>query len=313
MTVLGKLDGVLDTTMKNIPKGEIILLKHEISDKTSPGQIDDELDEAVKNVSRETKGKEILLKDVISDENVPEETEGGEIFPEDVISDTTLPGELVDELDTTIKNVPKETEGEKILPKDPLRDTTLPGKPDSELDKSMKNVPKKAEEEKILPKDAIKDKTLPGKLDVELDKAMKNVPKKAEGEKISPKDAKRDCTPLRHMGYILGELLDELTMAMRDFRKNFEEKQIFLTELQMDGCKHEFFCQAEQEMIKKVSGLPGARFDHFRTDKKLMFYLNMYNKCHVKACKPVDDTHDQIPLNDFLKNLWTCVRTAASF
>ncbi len=42
----------------------------------------------------------------------------------------------------------------------------------------------------------------------------------------------------------------------------------------------EFFCQAEQELIKKVSGQSGDKFDHFRIDKKLMWNLNMYNKCH---------------------------------
>uniref|UniRef100_A0A673HLW6 Interleukin 13 n=1 Tax=Sinocyclocheilus rhinocerous TaxID=307959 RepID=A0A673HLW6_9TELE len=128
--------------------------------------------------------------------------------------------------------------------------------------------------------------------------------------------ANSDKTPVRHTDKtLLGELVDELITAMKDFPKETEEKQIFLKDLQMNimGHKHEvFFCQAEQELKTKVSGLSGAKFDHFRFDKKLMRNLNMYNKHHVKTCKPADEDQVQIPLCAFLKNLLTSVKSAFS-
>uniref|UniRef100_A0A673LZK6 Interleukin 13 n=1 Tax=Sinocyclocheilus rhinocerous TaxID=307959 RepID=A0A673LZK6_9TELE len=104
---------------------------------------------------------------------------------------------------------------------------------------------------------------------------------------------------------LLGEIIDELDKAVKI-------NDIFLTKLQMDGCKGEVFCQAEHELIKKVSGLSGAKFDHFRIDKKLMRNLNKYNERHVKTCKPADEDQDEILLHAFLKNLLTCVKSAYS-
>uniref|UniRef100_A0A671KY21 Interleukin 13 n=1 Tax=Sinocyclocheilus anshuiensis TaxID=1608454 RepID=A0A671KY21_9TELE len=96
---------------------------------------------------------------------------------------------------------------------------------------------------------------------------------------------------------LLGEIIDELDKAVNIFSKEN---------------KREVFCQAEQELIKKVSGLSGAKFDHLRIDKKLMRTLNMYNKRHVKTCKPADEDQDEILLHAFLKNLLTCVKSAYS-
>uniref|UniRef100_A0A671RZR1 Interleukin 13 n=1 Tax=Sinocyclocheilus anshuiensis TaxID=1608454 RepID=A0A671RZR1_9TELE len=128
--------------------------------------------------------------------------------------------------------------------------------------------------------------------------------------------ANTDKTPVRHTNKtLLGELVDELNMAMKDFPKETEEKQVFLKDLQMNVMGHKehevFFCQAEQELKTKVSGLSGAEFDHFRFDKKLMRNLNMYNK-HHKTCKPADEDLDKIPLRAFLKNLLTSVKSAFS-
>uniref|UniRef100_A0A671KSH3 Interleukin 13 n=1 Tax=Sinocyclocheilus anshuiensis TaxID=1608454 RepID=A0A671KSH3_9TELE len=109
---------------------------------------------------------------------------------------------------------------------------------------------------------------------------------------------------------LLGEIIDELDKAVNIFSKENKGNEIFLKKLQMVGCK--VFCQAEQELIKKVSGLSGAKFDHLRIDKKLMRTLNMYNKRHVKTCKPADEDQDEILLHAFLKNLLTCVKSAYS-
>ncbi|XP_016374051.1 uncharacterized protein LOC107713130 [Sinocyclocheilus rhinocerous] len=111
---------------------------------------------------------------------------------------------------------------------------------------------------------------------------------------------------------LLGEIIDELDKAVKMFSKENKRNDIFLTKLQMDGCKGEVFCQAEHELIKKVSGLSGAKFDHFRIDKKLMRNLNKYNERHVKTCKPADEDQDEILLHAFLKNLLTCVKSAYS-
>uniref|UniRef100_A0A8C1RAA5 Interleukin 13 n=1 Tax=Cyprinus carpio TaxID=7962 RepID=A0A8C1RAA5_CYPCA len=127
-----------------------------------------------------------------------------------------------------------------------------------------------------------------------------------------------DKTPARHTDKaLLGELVDELIVAIKDFPKVLpKEKLIFLKDLQMNGLDHKerevLFCQVEQELKTKVSGLSDAIFDHFRTDKKLMRNLNMYNKYHVKTCKLTDEKQDKIPLHDFLKNLLASVRNAYS-
>ncbi|XP_073680045.1 interleukin-13 [Garra rufa] len=114
----------------------------------------------------------------------------------------------------------------------------------------------------------------------------------------------------------LGELIDELKMAMKDVPKDAEVSFNLNDNLQMNCISQKerevFFCQAEQELSKEVSGMSGVQFDHFRTDKKLMRNLNMYNKHHVKTCKPAAEGQDEIPLHDFLKNLLTCVKIAFS-
>uniref|UniRef100_A0A672RCV2 Interleukin 13 n=1 Tax=Sinocyclocheilus grahami TaxID=75366 RepID=A0A672RCV2_SINGR len=96
---------------------------------------------------------------------------------------------------------------------------------------------------------------------------------------------------------LLGEIIDELDKAVKMFSKEN---------------KREVFCQAEQELKKKVSRLSGAKFDHFRIDKKLMRNLNKYNERHVKTCKPTDEDQDPILLHAFLKNLLVCVKSAYS-
>uniref|UniRef100_A0A8C1S7W4 Interleukin 13 n=1 Tax=Cyprinus carpio TaxID=7962 RepID=A0A8C1S7W4_CYPCA len=117
-------------------------------------------------------------------------------------------------------------------------------------------------------------------------------------------------TPVENSDKILlGELIDELVREVKSFLK--QDKEIFLAELQMNGCKGEFFCQAEHELKEKVSGLSGAKFEHFRTDKKLMRNLNEYNKRHVKTCEPADKDQE-ILLHEFLEKLLTCAQRAYS-
>ncbi|XP_059382795.1 interleukin-13 [Carassius carassius] len=106
---------------------------------------------------------------------------------------------------------------------------------------------------------------------------------------------------------LLGELIDELEREVKRFSKDNEGNEIYLTELRMNGCKSEFFCQAEQELLKEVSGRSGAKFEHFRTDKTLMKNLHKYNQCYGKTCKPAHEDQE-IRLGEFLKNLLTCVQ-----
>ncbi|XP_016307033.1 uncharacterized protein LOC107661779 [Sinocyclocheilus anshuiensis] len=229
------------------------------------------------------------------------------------LSEMTLPAELEDELDMAMSNVLKETKEKKILLKDAISDKILVEATDDELDTSMKNVSKEKEGGEILPKGAISNKTLPEELDDELNKAVKHVPKEAEEKKVLLKVAISDNTPKSHSDKkLLGEIIDELDKALRIFSKENKGNEIFLTKLQMDGCRREVFCQAEQELLKKVSGLSGAKFDHLRFGKKLMRTLNMYNERHVKTCKPADEDQDPILLHAFLKNLLTCVKSAYS-
>uniref|UniRef100_A0A8C2HNE5 Interleukin 13 n=1 Tax=Cyprinus carpio TaxID=7962 RepID=A0A8C2HNE5_CYPCA len=108
---------------------------------------------------------------------------------------------------------------------------------------------------------------------------------------------------------LLGELIDELFREVKRFSNN--TKEIFLAELKMNGCKGEFFCQAEHELKEKVSGLSGAKFEHFRTDKKLMRNLKEYNKHHMKTCKPADKDQE-ILLLVFLEKLLTCAKRVYS-
>ncbi|XP_042620402.1 uncharacterized protein LOC122146204 [Cyprinus carpio] len=169
-------------------------------------------------------------------------------------------------------------------------------------------------EEKILQKGAISNKTFPGELDDELDKAIKNVSKEAEEKKILLKVAISDKTPQEHCNFfgekiLLGELIDELNREVKSFSNDTKENEIFLTELPMNGCRGVFFCQAEHELKKEVSGLSDAKFDNFRIDKKLMRNLNMYNKHHVKTCKPADEDQE-ILLLDSLEKLLTCAKIA---
>uniref|UniRef100_A0A8C1QTW8 Interleukin 13 n=1 Tax=Cyprinus carpio TaxID=7962 RepID=A0A8C1QTW8_CYPCA len=88
--------------------------------------------------------------------------------------------------------------------------------------------------------------------------------------------------------------------------KELDREEIFLEELEMNGCKGEFFCQAEHELKEKVSGLSGAKFEHFRIDKKLMRNLNEYNK------KPADKDQES-PLHEFLRNLLACYSRGQKF
>uniref|UniRef100_A0A8C1S7M3 Interleukin 13 n=1 Tax=Cyprinus carpio TaxID=7962 RepID=A0A8C1S7M3_CYPCA len=104
-------------------------------------------------------------------------------------------------------------------------------------------------------------------------------------------------TPVENSDKILlGELIDELVREVKSFLKQD---------------KGEFFCQAEHELKEKVSGLSGAKFEHFRTDKKLMRNLNEYNKRHVKTCEPADKDQE-ILLHEFLEKLLTCAQRAYS-
>nr|BAR73346.1 interleukin 4/13A precursor [Carassius langsdorfii] len=106
---------------------------------------------------------------------------------------------------------------------------------------------------------------------------------------------------------ILGELIEELDIEVKRLLEDNKRNETFVTELQMHNCKGVFFCLAEQELIKEVSGLSGAEFDRFRTDKKLMRNLHKYNQRHVETCKPALKDQE-MTLLDFLKNLLTCAR-----
>uniref|UniRef100_A0A8C2FGC1 Interleukin 13 n=1 Tax=Cyprinus carpio TaxID=7962 RepID=A0A8C2FGC1_CYPCA len=100
---------------------------------------------------------------------------------------------------------------------------------------------------------------------------------------------------------LLGELIDELFREVKRFSNN--------TKVRLN--KGEFFCQAEHELKEKVSGLSGAKFEHFRTDKKLMRNLKEYNKHHMKTCKPADKDQE-ILLLVFLEKLLTCAKRVYS-
>ncbi|RXN15535.1 interleukin 4 13A [Labeo rohita] len=193
-------------SMKGIPvyHSEMILLG------------DDELDMATKNVPvKETEGKPVDEL-VTAMKNVPKVTEGKNIFLKDKIRDTTLPAESVQ--DKAMKIVPKVTEGKNTSLKDEIRYTTLSAESDDEQDKAVEDVPKVTEEAKILVEDKICNKTLKGKPDDELVTAMKNVPKETEGGEIALEDAKNDFTPVKRIHKtLLGELIDELNIAMKDF------------------------------------------------------------------------------------------------
>uniref|UniRef100_A0A671KV65 Interleukin 13 n=1 Tax=Sinocyclocheilus anshuiensis TaxID=1608454 RepID=A0A671KV65_9TELE len=106
------------------------------------------------------------------------------------------------------------------------------------------------------------------------------------------------------------ELDDELNKAVKHVPKEAEDSSPVLRVISIP-LQREVFCQAEQELLKKVSGLSGAKFDHLRFGKKLMRTLNMYNERH-KTCKPADEDQDPILLHAFLKNLLTCVKSAYS-
>ncbi|KAK9955838.1 hypothetical protein ABG768_015688 [Culter alburnus] len=108
---------------------------------------------------------------------------------------------------------------------------------------------------------------------------------------------------------ILGELIDELNATMKTLPEKHKGKEIFLKELkpEKESCEHDFFCHAEQELKTEVSVL--SKYDDFRTDKKLMRNLHMYNSHHGgSTCKPADENQEQISLPQFLKNLMKCVK-----
>uniref|UniRef100_A0A672RCD7 Interleukin 13 n=1 Tax=Sinocyclocheilus grahami TaxID=75366 RepID=A0A672RCD7_SINGR len=106
---------------------------------------------------------------------------------------------------------------------------------------------------------------------------------------------------------LLGEIIDELDKAV----KMIVTIATLVLRVISISLQREVFCQAEQELKKKVSRLSGAKFDHFRIDKKLMRNLNKYNERH-KTCKPTDEDQDPILLHAFLKNLLVCVKSAYS-
>ncbi|KAK9955836.1 hypothetical protein ABG768_015686 [Culter alburnus] len=108
---------------------------------------------------------------------------------------------------------------------------------------------------------------------------------------------------------ILGELIDELNATMKRLPEEHKGKEIYLKELkpEKESCKHDFFCHAEQELKTEVS--VQSKYEDFRTDKKLMRNLNMYNKHHGgSTCRPADEDQEQISLRQFLCNLMICVK-----
>ncbi|NP_001186834.1 interleukin-13 precursor [Danio rerio] len=122
---------------------------------------------------------------------------------------------------------------------------------------------------------------------------------------------------------VLKELVTELEAVLVNPPKETKAKEeIFLVDLGKKGsglkCEHDYFCQAEEEMVKKVSGLSGVKFDPFRTDKKLMRNLNTYNHQDEKNCKKeirshaADEDLEEITLDVFLKDLLKCVKNINS-
>nr|XP_055036366.1 interleukin-13 [Misgurnus anguillicaudatus] len=106
---------------------------------------------------------------------------------------------------------------------------------------------------------------------------------------------------------LFNELFDELNTTMKELSKHSMD-DIFVSDLKHHkDCKDVFFCQAEDQLIKKVSGRSGSKFERFRSDKKLMRTLKMINENNMKTCKPADD-QVEIQLSEFLKNLKQCVQ-----
>ncbi|XP_043077713.1 interleukin-13 [Puntigrus tetrazona] len=105
---------------------------------------------------------------------------------------------------------------------------------------------------------------------------------------------------------LLKELIDELDKVL-NFSKDTQGNvpNVFLTELK--ACEHKSFCQYEEELIKEVSGVSGAEYDPFRTDKLLMRNLHMFNEHHVKTCKRAEGPV-KIHLQAFLKDLLHCAK-----
>ncbi|KAI7795857.1 interleukin 4/13A [Triplophysa rosa] len=98
--------------------------------------------------------------------------------------------------------------------------------------------------------------------------------------------------------------------ALNNTLKNLPEEEFFLNDLKVKGhraCTNEFFCQTETELRLFISGLSGAKFEPFRTDKELIRNLNAFNsRHHKKTCPPADS--DKIPLCDFLEDLRKCLQ-----
>ncbi|RXN26702.1 interleukin 4 13A [Labeo rohita] len=182
-----------------------------------------------------------------------------------------------------------ETEEKPILLNDTINIKTPAklGELDDEIDKAVTNIPKETEP------------------DGELDTTIKNVLKKNESEKITLEDAKSKYTPARHSdNTLLEELIDELNTTMKDFPKEKGVNKIFLRDQDLNCSSQEerelFVCQAEQELIKEVSGLPGAKFDHFRIDKKLMRNLN--SKMILLGDEKLDTATENVPVKDVPKD-----------
>lgn len=104
------------------------------------------------------------------------------------------------------------------------------------------------------------------------------------------------------------EFFDELNATMKELSKHPMD-DIFVSDLKHHSdCKDLFFCQAEDQLIRKVSGHSGSKFEHFRTDKKLIRTLKKINEQHnMKTCKPADD-QVEVQLSDFLMKLKQCVQ-----
>ncbi|TRY58126.1 hypothetical protein DNTS_025537 [Danionella cerebrum] len=113
---------------------------------------------------------------------------------------------------------------------------------------------------------------------------------------------------------ILEEMVTDLEAAINHERDHEEakEKVIFLVKLKGNrsglGCKHEYFCLAEQELLRNVSRVAGPRFNPLREDKTLMRNLKMYNKQFEKTCaeelkrkNSAEEEREEIPLKDFLQ------------
>ncbi|CAM4671860.1 unnamed protein product [Leuciscus chuanchicus] len=130
---------------------------------------------------------------------------------------------------------------------------------------------------------------------------------------VSGAPMKEEKTSVNDGKILLSELVNKLGAAMKNLPSEPKEKDIFLEDLTTDGtCSEDVFCKAERELTLKVSGL--TEYEDFRTDKKLMRDLHMYNVHNGTTCndKPVVKDQAQIDLHRFLKKLKKCVQSEFS-